>query len=572
VPPTPLTSHWNADLFERLSLSYPYARTREVALEAMRQQHDPYQGRRDTPKIPLRTRKISAHDSNVIREKFMEEVAKGDFEGPFSSPPFPNSCVIPNGTKRKHRYVPDDDPLASKIRITTDMSSTDHGGPSVNDLCTTPRWLTANFSASSLRDTLAWQGRGCRVTIRDIPNCFRTLKVPPHLLFLFVYKVITEEHGQEYFADKALPFGWAPSEYEWAGCGAIIDWALYWMSVHNQHRHVDNFFDILGPLPAHEALLLSQHTDRCFAELGVPLHEQEDAVNAFTGLGWEWTTDNPTGLWPMTMTMPLDKYSFYSSQIKTCLSAPSLSTKQISSICGILQFTSAGLPAVRAYVAPMLALSDYLKHSRPTHAPPTPTPPIATEALSAVHQFLDNWDRHCPIVAGFGPCFQAEFRGWTDGCTTMSDDQPVPCVGGAFFDPNTPHSPLEAFIHRLTPDESQEARRALRASVPWIEVLSAVLWVERYGHLCRCARVLLATDSDTGALVLQRMFSTEPHLMTLIRRFRLAIATHFITIRVRSIVGSHANPLADALSHNLPQASSQLAWRLFGRPINIETF
>ena len=182
--------------------------------------------------------------------------------------------------------------------------------------------------------------------------------------------------------------------------------------------------------------------------------------------------------------------------------------------------------------------------------------------------FLIDWDRHCPIVAGFGPCFQAEFRGWTDGCTVMSDEHKTPCVGGVFFDPRA-RGPLPAFTHILSPPEAQAAQRAITVSVPWIEVLGAVLWVERYGHLCRNSRVLLATDSDTGAQCLQRMFSADPHLMSLLRRFRLALAQHFITMRVRSVVGSLFNRLSDALSHNRPQEARDIAWHDFGREIAI---
>ena len=139
--PTPIKSSYNIPIMTSAASDYPNTRVREIAIAAMTETYDPYTGNRETPKLPLRTRNTSPASDEIIRNKFMDEVKGGFFAGPYNQPPFPNSCITPIGTRKKNKYVPEDHPLAQQIRILTDLSSTDHGGTSTNDLTTTPRWI-----------------------------------------------------------------------------------------------------------------------------------------------------------------------------------------------------------------------------------------------------------------------------------------------------------------------------------------------------------------------------------------------------------------------------------------------
>ena len=568
-PPVPALSHWDTSVFESVAVGYPYPRVLSLGLEAMRQELDPYRGNRELPKVPFEQRVMTARDSGLVRAKMLKEVEDGYMHGPREHPPFYNSFVIPFGQERKYKYVAADDPLSDEFRLTTDLSSTDHGGPSVNDLCTSPRWLYPDFDANSIRDMLAWTGPRSRVSVRDIPKCFRTLKVAAHLLFLFVYRVVTVEFGVEYFTDLCFPFGWGPSEWSWVACGAIIDWCLYVLGVRMQYRHVDNYFQFLGAVPDVDALAKSKHADVCFARLGVPLHEQEDAVASFTGSGWEWSTDCADGEWSMVMICPLDKYQAYSSWVSEWVRLPTLSEKQLEKAGGVLMYVATGLPAVRAYVSPLLHAKSALKQCRLRTGVvrKAAKAPVVQEALLACELFLSGWDRRCPIVAGFGPCFRAAFRGWVDGCTDMTEVDSVPCIGGCLYDESS--GVMDAFIHVLTPAEVELSTRSVSLSVPYIETLGAVIWFELYGRRCRAARVLLAVDSDTAQQVLSAMFSVDPLLLGLARRYRELLARDFIVARVRSVVGDLFNRVADDLSHDRVQVATRRVWESFGQTLRV---
>ena len=143
----------------------------------------------------------------------------------------------------------------------------------------------------------------------------------------------------------------------------------------------------------------------------------------------------------------------------------------------------------------------------------------------------------------------------------------MPGVGGVFLDVEA--GVLEGFYHVLDGDEIATAQRAVALSVPWIEVLGATIWLEIYGERCACARVLLAIDADTAVQVLARVFSADDPLMVLLRRYRLAVARAWATVRVRSIVGDEDNGVADKLSHLRVQAASREAWARFGLPLAV---
>ena len=102
-------------------------------------------------------------------------------------------------------------------------------------------------------------------------------------------------------------------------------------------------------------------------------------------------------------------------------------------------------------------------------------------------------------------------------------------------------------------------------SIPWIEVLGAVLWMELFSKRCEASRVLLALDADTATQVLAKAFSADKHMLVLVQRYRRKAAEHFVMLRVRSVVGEWSNLVADHLSHFRVQEAIDLAWKLFAR-------
>ena len=76
-------------------------------------------------------------------------------------------------------------------------------------------------------------------------------------------------------------------------------------------------------------------------------------------------------------------------------------------------------------------------------------------------------------------------------------------------------------------------------------------------------------DADTAMLALNKAFSADPKMMSLICRFRLCVARGFIVMRVRSIMGDLFNPIADHLSHGREQEAVDEAWESFHRRLDV---
>ena len=183
-------------------------------------------------------RALAQDKSATIRANHMKEVGLGQEVGPLRGAWAHFSRVLPQGCVKKDRY----DPLSVRWRSTVDPSALHDGFSegSVNDLTYSPQLLSAHLSAEQMRDTLAWMfglyGPGIQAYAADIPACFRLMRLHESLLPLFLYRVVTEEHGTEFFGDLCCPFGWIASEWGWQCLLALILWrfhlAVYLTSCH----------------------------------------------------------------------------------------------------------------------------------------------------------------------------------------------------------------------------------------------------------------------------------------------------------------------------------------------------
>jgi hypothetical protein len=136
----------------------------------------------------------------------MKLVKSGMAWGPSPFNPFPfNSRLCPHGSARKHKYALPPDPRADLCRMTSDFSA---GTPSsVNDLCWAPHFMYTYFAVEWLCALVVHYGPGTRVSLRDIPKCFKMNSGNPTLFFLHVSRFITREYGIEFFVDTADEFG-----------------------------------------------------------------------------------------------------------------------------------------------------------------------------------------------------------------------------------------------------------------------------------------------------------------------------------------------------------------------------
>lgn len=580
-PMVPPASPWCASVVESAA-DYPFPRVFKLALEVTRGVLDPFVGQRSHP-VPQQPRRFSEAENHVARAKFVDARDKrGNVDGPRSARPFPNTRDMPWGIEPGKAYA-----LVPKIRVTTDAAALGLATRSVNMLTWCPHMRRVHLMAYMLRDMVAWLGRGASVSCLDIPKCFRANKSSPSLFHLFVYRTVTEEFGVEFWTDMANTFGWVASEWGWQCCLAIIEWRMYKVGVRREFAFVDNFFcfhrpptgaasvrsRFVAPLPPSSPVDLSpvgeaDRVDAVIASFGLGSHEHQRVVTTFTGLGWEWSWDHP-GEWPEAMVCEERKYVYYLYLFGAWASAVSITVAELQKAVGIMSWLRAGFPVG---VASMTAIAKLAtegvgicrRHGLNRRLKTMKVTPEVKSAFAFWVARLSRWDRVCPIVMGFGPCSLPELRGWVDACSwneKLPSGQRGGC-GGVFFDMAS--SSLVGFAHEWTGDERGAAKRVLRESVPYYEALGIEWWLRLYVKACRAKRLLLATDSATVMQAVQRGFSGERLLGLVVESVRMSLADHFVSMRLRAIVGDRFNEVADLLSHGLIREACGAALRLFG--------
>jgi hypothetical protein len=207
-------SAWPVDDFADSSVDYPCQMTRNLALQVMKGELDPFVGDRSKP-VDCVDRVYDSGEALVIRSKWLDLVEKGWAVGPSPWPFFPNSRVWPSGTVKKNKY----NASCTEVRMKSDYSD---GLCSINDLCWSPDLLRPSVSAQLIGDVIIWSGRGTQVTVRDVPKAFKLNKANHELLFLHTSRLISAEFGTEFFLSLANDFGWSPSEWGWQCVLALI--------------------------------------------------------------------------------------------------------------------------------------------------------------------------------------------------------------------------------------------------------------------------------------------------------------------------------------------------------------
>jgi hypothetical protein len=176
--------------------------------------------------------------------------------------------------------------------------------------------------------------------------------------------------------------------------------------------YVDNFFTF--SLPG-QAAATHAKLELVFAEAGIELHEQYIG-QSFPGLGWEWRIAD------MLMICPEDKYVAFTRYLGLWQAAKFLSLDECETAVGLLSWGSAGLPTLKACIAPLIHMRTSVK--RLTKASSSgkvwqqAISPNARSALDFARVVFTEWDRSCAIVQGFGPTAMWDSLGRCDASGT----------------------------------------------------------------------------------------------------------------------------------------------------------
>ena len=542
VPPTPLKSRWESVLpeFAALAADYPCPHVAKLAMECLTTGLNTYKGTLDKPILHPESAGRDNVEELAKRATIMKEVVLGRIAGPFPSCPFPNARVCPITTREKDPY----DPESTRLRLISDFSRTPRHHPtgSINDLCWSPKLLSYHATAGHIRDTLAWLfqsfGAGVVAWTADIPSCFRLNHLNAALLSLFVYRVQTKEHGDEWFSDLATPFGWGPAEWGWQCDLALVSWAFRKAALEAMISYVDNFFYLTHPSAAGPGVPSTfAAIEAVFVRLNIPLHEQMCGTH-FKGLGWMWDTSSPSE--PPVMLCAADKQAHLCRKLAQWVTATELPYSEIESIIGFLAWISEGFPIGKPHLAYLRADLAYHASGRGRAADSKGVPQRkqtvaltkrAREALRFWHKFFPSWDGRCTVFLDFGPMAGPDVLWRLDASTDWG-------MGAFMWILGEP----EGFyiLHEWTQAERDSAFVVERESTGIFEAMAAVRCAVAFAELSSGKRVLMETDNESLSRGVARGYSKNHAMMKLIRRVCKFAAKAQVHLRAAHIKGSHA--------------------------------
>jgi len=555
-----MQSRWNEPEFAADTADFPFPDVRRLGLQVAGPGVDPFRGDPDKA-VAQPDRHLPEPEVISCREKLLEAVAAGKAWGPSPRPPFCNGREVPPFTVPKDK----NDPLSSRRRAVFDFSA---GEPSTNALCDDPRFFRENLRPGHVRDTIGLyllHFQFLSMLAFDIPGCFELNHVHRRLLPLMVVSLLSTTHGREYWVKLATSFGWSPSEWGWQALLALILWRLRKRGYDETMAYVDNFYQLLtdaATADRHKFRLLS-----LFKAWNIPLHEIQSG-QIFSCLGWIFDFSDASS--PL-MTCPLDKFTAMCKDLARWHPRRRLSLKEVQRAVGIMQWLSHDFSIGRADVASLIHLRTQAERLQREATRKSGHPirsssilvevtPRAAASLSMWQEFFPSWDRHCPLLLGFGPCASWHCLGRVDASTEDG-------AGGFIFDPDA--VVVMGFSHMWSAEEKASAMVTHRTSSGILEAYGFVLWCRLFAPLCAKRRLLLELDSECAALALDGAYSPVERMMACVREARLLVARHGICFRARHVLGVKFNEIADLLSHGRIDAARCLVRLAFGRELSL---
>jgi hypothetical protein len=253
----------------------------------------------------------------------------------------------------------------------------------------------------------------------------------------------------------------------------------------------------------------------------------------------------------MLMICPEDKYVAFTRYLGLWQAAKFLSLDECETAVGLLSWGSAGLPTLKACIAPLIHMRTSVK--RLTKASSSgkvwqqAISPNARSALDFARVVFTEWDRSCAIVQGFGPTAMWDSLGRCDASGTG--------CGGILVN----GSELLGFYHQWTADELKRGKVDDGSSSTIFELMGATYWATVFGEYVRDSRALLEMDCGPAVQDIQKAFSSSPRILTCVTEFRLAIARASVHLRARFVVGDVFNRISDALSRGNPTQACRVA-------------
>lgn len=514
-------SSYNVEGFERMLKSHP---DRQFVGKVVNQlKHGSplnYEGPRD---IFINCPDCSAEDEAPLREEMLAGVVRGQYLGPFTRPPFPNSwcsdqarCVF-SFCIPKSKWTPND----GKIRAISHYSFECDGVPSVNGATRRDEPQMVYFQAQGIAAAILKAGRGCMVYCWDVPGAYKTLYTQPSDWSQCCFRL-----GNEFFVSMVNDFGSIHAGDEWHRFALAIQYILGKTAAPEPKFYVDNFFHFFpNSMPSHEAKRLVGVIRSTTDELGIRRHEEQYG-SKFDALGWHWDTAS------MCVALKPERRQLVTRILKEAMT-DKFTLGKLNSLIGVLFHLSRVLPEGRAFLGRCIAVQTSAKKSRRRK----------WSAIKDARLMLDVrfWIAIVPTIPSRRLLFDAEWTGGED--VRVYTDASTWGYGAV----NITNS---EYVYGPWPAQVLEkSKRARALSMPWLEMLAVVMAARTWAPGWTGKRVLALVDCQPAVLSINKNYSTDSEMLNLLRNLNALSISNTFVIKADRVAGVF-NDLADPLSRN----------------------
>lgn len=438
----------------------------------------------------------------IVWKKLQDEIAEGRVAGPFPDPPFPNLIVSPIG------LVPKSTP--GEFRLIFDLSFPK--GDSINSHIPPELASTEYTPFDAAIDLVHQEGQGSYLIKVDVKSAFRLLPIHPS-----DFPLLGMQFQQQYFVDKALPFGLSVSCALFEKFSHFLEWCVKNdAGTNNLIHYLDDF---LGCAREHAvATHLLSTTLNTFQSLGVPVASEkvEGPETCLKYLGLTIDTQS------MHVRIPKEKISELKSLIGDLVSrrVRKITLRQLQSLIGKLAFACRAVVPGRAFCRRLIDATIGVKCAH--HRIRVSASMIAD--LQVWLSFLDHFNG-LSIILDKDWCDNQDLDLYTDAAGSLGF--------GAYFQGHWAHGSWPSHL--------------LAMEITFKELVPIVLSLHLWGAEFANRRIVFHCDNEAVVHIINKQSTRSKPIMVLVR-ILVSVCLHYnILFRAKHIASSQ-NSIADALS------------------------
>jgi hypothetical protein len=461
----------------------------------------------------------------------MKDVEAGHRLGPFPRPPFPNSWCdsqpreVPLGSVQKSKWI-----SGGKRRLISDFKKAGH-----NQAASPNPFEGTYFQVRHLIMIILTLGAGCTVVQFDVESAIRTLTNTWEDLHLHNSWTYGPDGARQFFVDLRNPFGQIEAENNFQVFGGILEWIFQDLGAVFTRRYVDNFFDFVpavGGLPdAPYASRRARWWKLLLRALDVPYHEFAVGTT-FHALGWIFDTV------ALTMRMTPERLTLVRRLLAEWCARPDCTLNELEAILGLLFFVASGFWEVRPFLGRLLKLKSSVGVATSRVRRKTRRLAFSKHIrfdFNLLRSLMTKWNGTRSLWRLSETQFDLHI--WTDASSSFG------C--GAYCT-----ELKEFYSHQWTPTELTESVRAVRTSMPFLELRGVFLAVSTWAESLRHRNVAIFCDNAWVVNHVNKGFCREEHCLTTIRLMFMSMVNLECNIHLFWL-DTDSNLHADLLSKGL---------------------